>query len=64
MDVKKKEIFPPWQGMQYTRDMAEGKGALLALDVVRYGRLPWLRARDVLAPKYGSRIVVADQVLL
>lgn len=51
MDRKKKEVFPAWQGMQYTRDMAEGKGALLALDVDRYGPLPWIRVRELLAPK-------------
>ncbi|WP_375461517.1 hypothetical protein [uncultured Enterovirga sp.] len=41
--------FPAWQGMQYLRDMASGRGKLEPLDNDRYGRLPWTSARDVLA---------------
>jgi uncharacterized protein YbjT (DUF2867 family) len=41
-------IFPAWQGMQYLRDMASGRGRLEPLDNDRYGTRPWTSARDVL----------------
>ena len=41
-------IFPAWQGMQYLRDMASGRGKLEPLDNDRYGTRPWTSARDVL----------------
>jgi hypothetical protein len=43
------DVFPAWQGMQYLRDMASGRGKLEPLDNDRYGRRPWTSARDVLA---------------
>jgi len=43
-------VFPAWQGMQYLRDMASGRGKLAPLDNDRYGAKPWKTARDVLAP--------------
>ena len=43
-------IFPAWQGMQYLRDMASGRGKLEPLDNDRYGTRPWTSARDVLKP--------------
>ena len=43
-------VFPAWQGMQYLRDMASGRGKLAPLDNDRYGFKPWTTARDVLAP--------------
>jgi nucleoside-diphosphate-sugar epimerase len=43
-------IFPAWQGMQYLRDMASGRGKLVSLDNDRYGTRPWKSARDVLNP--------------
>ncbi len=43
-------VFPVWQGMQYLRDMASGRGKLAPLDNDRYGTRPWTTARDVLAP--------------
>jgi uncharacterized protein YbjT (DUF2867 family) len=41
--------FPAWQGMQYLRDMASGRGKLDPLDNDRYGPISWTTARDVLA---------------
>ncbi len=41
--------FPVWQGMQYLRDMASGRGHLTPLDNDRYGKTDWTRAEDVLA---------------
>lgn len=43
-------IFPAWQGMQYLRDMASGRGKLETLDNDRYGTKLWTSARDVLDP--------------
>ena len=43
-------IFPAWQGMQYLRDMASGRGKLEPLDNDRYGTRRWTSARDVLSP--------------
>jgi hypothetical protein len=47
-------VFPPWQGMQYLRDMAEGRGKLDPLDNDRYGPLPWTRVRDLLSAPQGT----------
>ena len=41
--------FPPWQGMQYLRDMASGRGKLQTLDNARYGKTEWTCAEAVLA---------------
>jgi uncharacterized protein YbjT (DUF2867 family) len=41
--------FPAWQGMQYVRDMASGRGKLSPLDNDRYGKTDWTRADAVLA---------------
>ncbi|MGI4745311.1 MAG: aromatic alcohol reductase [Janthinobacterium lividum] len=41
-------VFSVWQGMQYLRDMASGRGKLQQLDNDRYRVVPWTSARDVL----------------
>jgi uncharacterized protein YbjT (DUF2867 family) len=41
--------FPPWQGMQYLRDMFEGRAVLAPLDNDRYPDLRWTPVREVLA---------------
>lgn len=38
--------FPPWQGMQYMRDMFSGKVKLAPLDNDRYSEISWTTARD------------------
>jgi uncharacterized protein YbjT (DUF2867 family) len=48
-DRREREIFPPWQGMQYMRDMYSGQGALDPLDNARYPDLHWVSVREVLA---------------
>ena len=42
------DVFPAWQGMQYTRDMFDGRARLEPLDNDRYPGLHWTSARDVL----------------
>jgi len=43
--------FPAWQGMQYMRDMFDGRAKLAPLDNDRYPGLRWATARDVLAAR-------------
>lgn len=38
--------FPPWQGMQYMRDMFSGHGKLAPLDTARYPDVRWTSVRD------------------
>ena len=48
-DRKEDEAFTVWQGLQYLRDMFDGRGALEPLDNARYPELRWTSVRDVLA---------------
>lgn len=43
------EPFPPWQGMQYNRDMFSGAAASTRLDNARYPGIAWTTAREYLA---------------
>jgi nucleoside-diphosphate-sugar epimerase len=43
------ELFPAWQGMQYMRNMFEGRAKLEPLDNDRYPGMAWTTARDVLS---------------
>ena len=48
------DIFPPWQGMQYLRDMLSGQAKLPApLDNFRYPDIRWTPVRAVLAAHVG-----------
>ena len=49
------QVFPPWQGLQYMRDMFEGRGRLVPLDNDRYPDLRWTGLREVLARRSGAR---------
>ena len=40
------KAFPPWQGMQYMRDMFSGQGKLTPLDNDRYPGLVWMSAKE------------------
>lgn len=42
-------VFPPWQGMQYLRDMFSGRGKLDLLDVDRYSGIVATSLRDFIA---------------
>ena len=46
--------FPPWQGMQYMRDMFSGRGKLRPLDNDRYLDLHWTSVREQLAAGSAS----------
>ena len=45
----KKEVFPPWQGMQYLHNMFTGLPKLAPLDNDRYSEIKWTKVREVLA---------------
>ena len=42
------DVYPPWQGMQYMRDMFDGRAKLEPLDNARYPDLRWTSVRDIL----------------
>jgi nucleoside-diphosphate-sugar epimerase len=44
-----KELYPAWQGMQYMRNMFDGRAKLEPLDNDRYPGIRWTTARDVLS---------------
>lgn len=46
-----KELYPPWQGMQYMRNMFSGLPKLEPLDNDRYPGLHWTTVREVLAAR-------------
>jgi uncharacterized protein YbjT (DUF2867 family) len=50
----KGELYPPWQGMQYMRDMFDGRAKLDPLDNDRYPGLQWTTAREVLSRRGAS----------
>ena len=47
----KKELYPAWQGMQYMRNMFDGRAKLAPLDNDRYPNIRWTTARDVLSAR-------------
>ena len=50
-------VFPPWQGMQYSRDMFSGRGRLDVLDNSRYPDLRWTSLSEELASKFGRSTI-------
>jgi nucleoside-diphosphate-sugar epimerase len=50
------DVFPPWQGMQYMRDMFDGRAKLSPLDNDRYPGMRFTTARDVIASRSGDRV--------
>lgn len=44
----KDEVFPPWQGMQYLRNMLSGKAKLQPLDNDRYPNIRWTSVQEVI----------------
>jgi nucleoside-diphosphate-sugar epimerase len=50
-----KELFPAWQGMQYMRNMFDGRAKLEPLDNDRYPGMRWTTARDMLSARHERR---------
>ncbi len=44
----KTELYPAWQGMQYMRDMCDGRAIYQQLDNNRYPEIKWMKVKDVL----------------
>ena len=44
-----KELYPAWQGMQYMRNMFDGRAKLEPLDNDRYPGMRWTAVREVLS---------------
>jgi len=44
-------LYPAWQGMQYMREMFDGRASLEPLDNDRYPGMRWTTARDVLTAR-------------
>ncbi len=49
-----KKLYPAWQGMQYMRNMFDGRAKLDPLDNDRYPGIRWTTARDVLSARQGG----------
>ncbi len=47
-------LYPAWQGMQYMRDMFDGRAKLEPLDNGRYPGTRWTTVRDVLAVRWPA----------
>ena len=56
------EPFPPWQGMQYLRDMFSGRAKLAPLDNDRYPEVAWTPVRELLAARRQSEPMPARAV--
>ena len=44
----KTKLYPAWQGMQYMRDMMEGRAELASHDNARYPDMRWTSAEEFL----------------
>ncbi len=44
-----RKLYPAWQGMQYMRNMFDGRAKLEPLDNDRYPNIRWITVREVLA---------------
>jgi nucleoside-diphosphate-sugar epimerase len=49
-----KKLYPAWQGMQYMRNMFDGRAKLEPLDNDRYPGIHWTTARQVLSARQVS----------
>jgi nucleoside-diphosphate-sugar epimerase len=49
-----KQLYPAWQGMQYMRNMFDGRAKLAPLDNDRYPHMRWTTVRDVLSARCVS----------
>ena len=53
------QLYPAWQGMQYMRDMFDGRAKLEPLDNDRYPGMRWTTVRDVLAVRWPASSISA-----
>jgi uncharacterized protein YbjT (DUF2867 family) len=55
MTPKSNALYPPWQGMQYLRDMASGSVAMTNLDNNRYGQFRFRSAKDLMSAHLNGK---------
>ena len=55
-----KELYPAWQGMQYMRNMFDGRAKLDPLDNNRYPSIRWTTVRDVLSARQVGELQLAS----
>ena len=53
----KNALYPAWQGMQYMRDMMEGRAEFVALDNDRYGQINWTSVEKFLKTENVEKFV-------
>lgn len=53
----KNNLYPAWQGMQYMRDMMEGRAEFVPLDNDRYGQMKWTSVKEFLRSENVERFV-------
>ena len=50
-------LYPAWQGMQYMRDMMDGRAALIVLDNDRYPEIKWTSVKEFLKRQNVEKFV-------
>jgi uncharacterized protein YbjT (DUF2867 family) len=50
-------LYPAWQGMQYMRDMMDGRAALIELDNERYPEIKWTSVKEFLKQRNVDKLV-------
>ena len=53
----KNNLYPAWQGMQYTRDMSEGRAEFVPLDNERFGQMNWTSVEEFLFLVYVEQFL-------
>ena len=53
----KDNLYPAWQGMQYMRDMMQGRAEFVPLDNDRYGEIRWTSVKEFLEFENVERFV-------
>lgn len=53
----KNNLYPAWQGMQYMRDMSEGRAESVPLDNERFGQMNWTSVEEFLRRENVGRFV-------
>lgn len=53
----KEELYPAWQGMQYMRDMMEGRAESVSLDNDRFANIKWTSVEEFLRSENVEKFV-------
>lgn len=52
-----KELYPAWQGMQYMRDMMEGRAVIDRHDNARYKNIHWISVKEFLSAQNIEKFI-------